>query len=259
MKKVVAILGPPERWTPLCREHRHLADFICVSPVRAVPRDDVDFSLFLVDLFSGRYDVLVATCPTAIEAAVGMARNRNMLERLQEATRRTELVTIGERTTDRAAYHGLTVSSEAPEATTDSLIGQLNRKERRGTVALLRSDQGSPQLIKGLKDAGWNVVEVKVYSLLLDESEMMISLLDRLEEGGVDVLVFPTPAHVQAFLLQLIERCGKEELPLVLEGVTVAAMGRETRERLEEYGVKVDMVPVKTTPEHLLKELLHDL
>ena len=203
--------------------------------------------------------MLVATCPTAIEAAVGMARNRNMLERLQEATRRTELVTIGERTTDRAAYHGLTVSSEAPEATTDSLIGQLNRKERRGTVALLRSDQGSPQLIKGLKDAGWNVVEVKVYSLLLDESEMMISLLDRLEEGGVDVLVFPTPAHVQAFLLQLIERCGKEELPLVLEGVTVAAMGRETRERLEEYGVKVDMVPVKTTPEHLLKELLHDL
>ncbi len=259
MRKVVAIMGPPERWTPLCREHRQLADFICVSPVRAVPKDDVNFSLFLVDLFSGRYDVLVVTCPTVIEAMVAMANGRKMLERLREATRKVELVTIGERTTDRAAHHGLTVSSEAPEATTDSLVGHLNRKERRGTVALLRSDQGSPRLIKGLKDAGWKVVEVKVYSLLLDESEMMISLLDRLEEGKVDVLVFPTPAHVQAFILQLIDRCDLEELPLLLEGVTVAAMGPETSKRLEEYGVKVDLVPVKTTPEHLLKELLHDL
>jgi uroporphyrinogen-III synthase len=259
MRKVVAIIGPPERWAPLYREHRQLADFICVSPVRAVPRDDADFSLFLIDLFSGRYDVMVATCPTAIEAMVGMARNRRMLERLQEATKKVEFIAMGERTSFCATHHGLTISSEAPEATTDALIGHMNRSSRRGSVALLRSDQGSPQLIEGLQKTGWKVEEVQVYSLVLDESEEMEALLDRLDEGNIDFLVFPTPAHVQAFLIQMQDRCGKDGALALLEGVVVAAIGRETREQLEEYGAKVTIVPDRADPEQLLKQLLQDL
>jgi uroporphyrinogen-III synthase len=246
MRKVVAVAGPPERWAALCKEHRQLADFLCVSPVRAEPQDNADFSLFLVDLFSGRFDVLVATCPTAIEAMVGLAKKRKMLGRLREATGRVELVAIGDRTSNCARHHGLTVSSVAPEATTDALVQHLNRAPRRGTAVLLRSDQGSPQMVSDLRSSGWKVEELQVYSLLLDESEGMSDLLDRLEDGKVDVLVFPTPAHAQAFLLQLS----------LLEGVQVAAMGRETKERLEEHGVKVAMVPERADPAELLRAIV---
>jgi hypothetical protein len=94
MKKVVAIVGPPDRWMPLCQEHRQLADFICASPLRAEPIDDSNFSLFLIDVFSGRFDVLVATCPTAIEALVTMAKRRKMLDRAKDAMSKTEMIVI---------------------------------------------------------------------------------------------------------------------------------------------------------------------
>lgn len=259
MRKAVAILGPPERWVPLCREHRRLADFICVSPVRAEPIDDSNFSLFLVDLFSGCFDVLVVTCPTVIESMVRMAEGRKMLERMREAVSRTEMVVIGERTFECAVHHGLRAVSTAPEATTEALVQHINSKSRRGTVALLRSDQGSKRMVEDLRNSGWKVEDVRVYSLLLDEGEDMQDLLERLDDGNVDVLVFPTPAHAQAFLVQLEERCGEDEALSLLEGLTIAAMGQETKEKLESFGIKVDVVPERAEPSYLLKKLMDHL
>jgi uroporphyrinogen-III synthase len=259
MTKVVAIVGPPERWLPLCKEHRQLAEFVCVSPVKAAPKDDASFSLFLVELFSGKYDVMVATCPTAIEAMVGMAKGRKMLDRLKDASKRTEFIVIGDRTEFCATQYGFHVSSVAPEATTDALIKHLNGPARRGSMALLRSDHGSPTLLKDLRASGWKVDEVQVYSLLLDDSEEMEALLDRLEDGEIDVLVFPTPAHVKAFLLQMQERCGKEGTLNIMEGLTVAAMGKESKESLEEYGVQVALVPERAEPSELIKQVIRQL
>ena len=72
-------------------------------------------------------------------------------------------------------------------------------------------------MAEGLRASGWEVEDVPVYTVLLDESEDMASLLDRIEGGSVDALVFPTPAHVQAFMVQLQGRCGEDDvLSLVL-------------------------------------------
>lgn len=259
MKKVVAIVGPSDRWMPLCREHRQLADFICASPLRAEPIDDSNFSLFLIDVLSGRYDVLVVTCPTAIESLVTMAKRRKMLDRVREGIARTELVVIGDRTAQCAERHGLKIASVAPEATTEALVGHINSRPRRGTVALLRSDQGSKRMVDDLKGTGWKVEDVPVYTLLLDEGEDMQDLLERLDDGKVDVLVFPTPAHAQAFLVQLEERCGEDEALSLLEGLTIAAMGHETKEKLESFGIKVDLVPERAEPSALLRELIEHL
>jgi len=259
MRKLVAILGPPERWAPLCREYRQIADFIFASPVRASPNDDSGFSLFLVDLLAGRYGVLVATCPTVIESMVDMAAKRQMLDRMKEALSRAELIVIGERTSSSAERHGIKVSSVAPEATTDSLVEHINRRDRRGTIALLRSDQGSKRMVQGLSSSGWEVENVPVYTLLLDEGEAMQDILDRLGDGKVDMLVFPTPAHAQAFLLQLQERCGKEDALSLLTGMGVAAMGRETSERLEGFGISVSLVPEKADALAMVKALVRHI
>ncbi len=259
MRKLVAIVGPSERWMPLCREHRQLADFICASPLRSEPNDDSNFSLFLIDLFSGRFDVLVATCPTAIEAVVTMTKRRKMLDRAKEAVAKAELIVIGDRTAQSAELNGLKVSSVAPEATTEALVQHINSKPRRGTVALLRSDQGSKVLVEDLKANGWKVEDVPVYSLLLDDGEDMQDLMERLDDGNVDVLVFPTPAHAQSFLVQIEERCGEDEALSLLEGVTIAAMGKETKEKLEGYGLKVSLMPSKADAGSMLALVLSHL
>jgi uroporphyrinogen-III synthase len=190
---------------------------------------------------------------------MGMAKGRKMLDRLKEASKRTELIVIGDRTDFCATQYGFKVSSVAPETTTDALVKHLNGPVRRGTLALLRSDQGSPVLLKDLKASGWQVDEVQVYSLLLDDSEEMAALLDRLKDGEIDVLVFPTPAHAKAFLLQMQERCGKEGTLNIMEGMTLAAMGKESRESLEEYGAKVGLVPEKADPSALMNMVIRYL
>lgn len=237
---------------PLCREHRQLADFICASPVLAEPIDDSSFSLFLIDVLSGRYNVLVATCPTAIDALVTMAKRRKMFDRVKEAIAKSELIVIGDRTAQTAKDYGLKVSSVAAEATTDVLVHHMNSQARRGAVALLRSDQGSKRMVEDLKATGWAVEDVPVYSLLLDEGEDMQDLLERLDGGNVDVVVFPTPAHAHAFLVQLEERCGEDEALSILQGLTVAAMGEETKERLEEYGIEVTLIPNRADAKAML-------
>jgi len=256
MKKLVAIAGPPERWMPLCRDHRQMANFICVSPVRAETIDSADFSFFLVELFSGQFDILVATCPTVIDSMVELAKGRKMLDRLRDAIGRIKLVVIGERTAFCAEQYGFKVTSAAPEATTDSLVAHINAQPERGRLVLLRSDHGSMKMVTDLESSGWKVDEVEVYSIIMNDSEEMEDLLDRLEDGSVDALVFPTPAHAQAFLLQMEDRNGKDDAIALLEGLTVAAIGRETREALEDYGVKVDLVPDRAGPEELLRQLM---
>ena len=256
MKKVVAIVGPPEHWMPLCREHRQLADFICASPLRAEPIDDSNFSLFLIDVLSARFDVLVATCPTAIESIVTMADRRKMLDRARTAIGARELIVIGERTAQSAERNGLRVSSVAPEATTDALVQHINSRSRRGTVALLRSDQGSKLLVEKLKASGWKVEDVPVYSLLLDEGEDVQDLLERLDDGNVDALAFPTPLQTEAFFVQFFERFDESDAPRLLEGVKIAAMSAEVVKKLDDHGVRVDVIPKMATAQYLIEELV---
>jgi len=114
-------------------------------------------------------------------------------------------------------------------------------------------------MVQGLSSSGWEVENVPVYTLLLDEGEAMQDILDRLGDGKVDMLVFPTPAHAQAFLLQLQERCGKEDALSLLTGMGVAAMGRETSERLEGFGISVSLVPEKADALAMVKALVRHI
>ncbi|MDD1772189.1 MAG: uroporphyrinogen-III synthase [Methanomassiliicoccales archaeon] len=259
MKKTIAILGPPVIWAHLSRGYRQLAEFICVSPVRTVFLDDAGFSLFLVDAFAGKYSTVVVFDPTTADAAAEMVKRRQMQIRYKAASKNVEVIAVGEDTAALISGYGIKVSSVAPEPTTEPLVNFINSKPRRGTMALHRSDQESSELIDRLRESGWQVDDVHLYSLELDESDDMAALLDRLEDGNIDILVFPTPSNARAFMVQLEERCGKDDACSLLLGLQIVAMCPQTRQMLEGYGIKVSMVPTQATPGHLLEELMRDL
>lgn len=259
MKKNVVLLTPPQGWESVCTKYQDKIDFHFVSPLRCVPRDDTGFSNFLMDLVVSKYDVVVMTCPTVVRYSIQMAEERGMLDRFLSLMKNVKVVTIGNRSLNIANGAGLRVSSVSPEVSTESLVRHINDLPLRGRVALLRSDRGTDILPSGLRASGWEVTEIPIYSMRLCHSEEMELLLDGIEEHKVDALLFPSPALAEAFIVQLRDRADGCEEAALLEGMAIGVMGHETKIKLAELGVKVDIMPEKATSDDLIRATVNRL
>jgi uroporphyrinogen-III synthase len=259
MKKSVAILAPSEGWEPICRPYADKADFVFVPLFTSLPVDNSVFSDFIMDLSLSKYDCVVLTCPTAVRHSINMAIERGLLNRFLTSMGKVEVIVIGDRSAETARWNGLKVSSVSPEASTRSLIGHINALPFRGSIALLRSDRGSRVLPSALTEAGWDVKEVPVYSLQLKRSEDMEVLLDRLEGKEIDTLAFATPSHADAFFFYLKERFEGPDAKGILDGVIIAVLSDDTKDKLEDYGLKVDIIPKRATAELMVKEIVNNL
>lgn len=259
MKKNVAILAPSEGWEPICRPYMDGADFVFVPLFTSLAIDNAGFSNFIMDLSLAKYDCVVLTCPTAVRHSINMAIERGLLNKFLTSMSKIEVIVIGDRSAETARWNGLKVSSISPEASTKSLIDHINALPLRGKIALLRSDRGTKVLPLALSEAGWNVTEVPVYSLQLKRSEDMEILLDRLERGEIDTLAFATPSHADAFFFYLEERLDCSDVNDILNGVTIAVLSQDTKEKLEGYGIKVDIMPEKATAELMVRKIAETL
>jgi uroporphyrinogen-III synthase len=259
MKKCVAILAPSEGWESICRPYKDSADFVFVPLFTSTPVDNAGFTDFLMNLSVSKFDSVVMTCPTAVRHSINMAIERGLLNRFLTSMSKVEVIVIGDRSAESARWNGLKVSSISPEASTESLIKHINNLPFRGNIALLRSDRGSNILPMALTDAGWKVTEVPVYSLQLKKSEDMEILLDRLENREIDALAFPTPSHADAFFFHLRERFEDVNPEGLFDDVAVAVLSHETKDRVDGYGVEVDIMPDKATAELLIKDIIKHL
>lgn len=259
MKRCVVVLAPAEGWEPLCRKYQGDMDFLFVPPLTCVPRDDAAFSYFLTDLLVNKFDAVIMTCPTVVRAVIDMANHRGMLNRFISSMHKVHLAVIGDRTAESARWNGLHVSSVSPEVSTDALVKHVQKLPFRGNVALLRSDRGTKVLPRVLSEDGWVVTEVPVYSPLLSQSEDMELLLDRIERREVSALAFPTPLQTEAFFVQFFERFDHDDAPRLLEGVKIAAMSAEVVKKLDDHGVRADVIPKMATAEYLVDELVAHL
>ena len=259
MKKLVAILAPSEGWESVYLPYGDKAEFIFVPLFKSMAVDDARFTEFLMDLSVSKFDAVVLTCPTAVRHSINMAIERGLRNRFLSSMSKVEVIVIGDRSAETAKWNGLKVSTISPEASTESLIGHINKLPFRGSIALLRSDRGTSMLPMALTDAGWNVTEVPVYSLQLKRSEDMEILLDRLEDKEIDTLAFPTPSHADAFFHHLKERFDPAAPEDIFDGVRIAVLSHETKKKVEDYGLKVDIMPQRATAELLVKEIIEDL
>jgi uroporphyrinogen-III synthase len=221
----------------------------------SLPIDNAGFSDLIVDLPLSKYNCVVLTCPTAVRHFINMAIERGLLNRFLTSMSKVEVIVIGDRSAESARWNGLKASSVSPEDSTGSLIEHINALPFRGNIALLCSDRGTRKLPTSPTEAGWNVTELLVYSLQLKRSEDMEILLDRLERKEISTLAFATPCHADAFFFHLRERFEDQEAKDVLKGVTVAVLSHDMKDKLEDYGVAVDIMPEKATAEIMVRDI----
>ena len=161
----------------------------------------------------------------------------------------TEVIAIGPGTSKKLTATGIEVSSVPGEYTSSGLVEHLSRGADGRNVLIVHSDKGSSVLMDGLNDAGFTVEELIAYTL-----EKHAGGLDRIREAAgkdaVDVYAFTSRMSVESFLDDI--GVSKE---IIFKRAKVAAIGKPTKERLEEEGIRVDILPKEATFPCLLETI----
>lgn len=123
------------------------------------------------------------------------------------------------------------------------LTGSANLRAKK--VLLLRSQLASNELDRLLEQAGAQVDNVPVYTIVTERSEYK-QLIEKITDGTIDWLTFASSSSAEAFFQQI-------QPDLVnSSSVKVASIGPVTSERLRNLGVKVDVEPPEYTIDGLI-------
>jgi len=159
----------------------------------------------------------------------------------------TEVISIGPGTAKALDKMGVETSSMPSEYTSSGLVEHLSGKKDGRKVLIVHSDRGSAVLRDGLESSGFCVEELIAYTLEKHEGgldEMRSAILG----DKVDVIAFTSRMSVESFL----DSIGLDK-EMIFRKAKAAAIGPPTKERLEEEGIRADIMPKDATFRDLLQ------
>jgi uroporphyrinogen-III synthase len=189
---------------------------LAVDPTGAAPREDAEFTIL--------------TSKTGVERADSEGWDPS-----------GTVCAIGPSTAQSLRDHGYEVDLVPEIYSSAGMAAALDGRVAGARVEVARSDHGSEVLLEGMNDAGAYVHETVLYRLTRPPGAG--SSVEAAARGHLDGALFSSSLTVEHFLKTA------EELELsgaALQGLNdavVGCIGQPTRERAEELGVEVDVVP----------------
>jgi len=232
-------------------------DVVAASPIEIELHDTPEFDRFLDELTSWKADLVMFSSATAVQSCIDLAARRRRSDSLLTGLSRTRVVAIGPATARKLLREGIEACDTPREFTSRGLVTYAKGLGLEGGKCyVLRSDKGTGELLRGLREAGLSAQEVIVYSLhrQADSREMQ----DIFEAGGrgmIDVYIFSSSLSASTFIETWAARIGIDKVREVLGSKKVAAIGQPTKNALESHGVRVDIVPARATFEDVLQDV----
>ncbi len=223
-------------------ESVRLAEIFGFSPVPApaIGLRALDLPLDIKDRIE-RADCIVFTSSNGVEI---FSRNADLLEIIK----RKRVAAIGPRTAKALADRGLRVDLIPSVYSSRGLLEPLRAFKR---VLLLRSAQGSPELLEGLRSSGVEAEDIPIYEVVGSGDGRLDDLIRNAEM--IDVFAF-TSGSTARFLIERSKDLGLEEyLRKALSSGLVIAIGPPTASVLREMGIRVDVIPQRYTFEGMLE------
>ncbi len=170
------------------------------------------------------------------------------------------IAAIGGKTAKALKKYGLqadvTPSVYRAEALAEALIEHLQPQEK---ILLPRAAQTRDCLVQRLAAAGSSVDELALYETQVrtEQQEALFQLLPEL-----NYITFASSSAVQAFCRLVHPETFREiQQKSVAEGkpIRIAAIGPITAQTAQDWGLTVDVVPIKYTLEHLVEAITEDV
>lgn len=251
----IAILRPADRMEESLELAKNMGfDAVFASPIDLKTKDTPEFVAFLQGLANGDIDIVVLTSSTAVRSAFELAKKHGLVEELSRGLRQIQVIAIGPITAKTAENEWIKVDTLPEKFTSEGLVRLLSRKCIAGKqVVILRSDQGSDVLMKGLSAMGAIVQEIEVYTLTkVKTGRPLLDMFYKGIRGEIDVFAFTSSMSAKSFIDEAKKHYSDEEVEDMLDCAVIAAIGEPTKKTLEDMGYRVDIMPERATFEDLL-------
>jgi uroporphyrinogen-III synthase len=251
----IAILRPTDRMEESLELAQKMGfDTVFASPIDLKTNDSPEFVAFLQSLSYGDVDIVILTSSTAVKSTFELAKKHGLVEELSRGLRQIQVIAIGPVTARTAEKEWIKVETLPEKFTSDGLVELLSKKRIAGNqVVILRSDQGSDVLMKGLTALGANVKEIEVYKLTkVKTGRPLLDMFYKGVRGEIDVFAFTSSMSAKSFIDEARKHYPDNEVDDMLDCAIIAAIGEPTQKTLEDLGVRVDIMPKQATFEALL-------
>ncbi len=212
------------------------AEPVVVPLVRTEPVDDpTALDAALADLRAGRYAWLAVTSAAAVGALVGRALES--AEPLGDVVGRTRVAAVGPATARALATVGVTADLVGGSGAR-ALAEAWPAPEPAGArVLFARGDLAGPELVDGLRAAGWAVDDVVAYRTV-PAGPAPDEVVAEWREGSIAAALLTSPSTVRA----LASRLGPPPA-----GVLLACIGPTTADAARAAGLPVAVVAPERT------------
>ena len=215
------------------------------------PRSDGEFERFRTRLEAGQPDVVIFTSKNCIGFIIEMIDDRaSFIEKMNGRI----VLAIGPKTKKALDDLGIRATQMPSEFSSEGIVREYAFPRKH--VEVLRSGQGSPVLIEGLRKGGALVRETVIYDVVPLSGEAQRWFVSEALAGKIDAYTFTSTMAAKS-LLMMAESLGK--LPEVKRAVNekkVAVIGNPTAAFLRENGIRVDVVPSRFTFEDMIDALI---
>jgi uroporphyrinogen-III synthase len=224
--------------------------------------DPAPIVAWLQELIANRFGLVILLTGEGLRRLLGFAERAELRDAVVAALGRTRLVTRGPKPVRALREVGLTPAVTAQTPTTEGVIAALQGEPLRGqTVGVQLYSESNPPLVQFLESAGATARTVSpyVYAPAAD-ADRVVELIERLDRGGVDVLVFTSSPQVDRLFEVARERGLEAELRQGLGRVRVAAVGPVVADNLRLRGAAVSICPeqgfvMRNLVQHIKREL----
>lgn len=222
------------------------------------PRDLSAVKTFFEALRNKKADYVILMSVNGVQHLVNAAETLGAKDDMKTNLERVVVIAVGPKTARELEKNGIRVDLIPERYTSDGILQCLQEKHVSGKVIYIpRTSEAPPELAEKLQEMGNRVEEVYVYkSQIPNDRGLIEKFVKDLAEEKINAVVFSSSLGVKNFFEMLKQSIPEKKLTKLIEQATVVAIGPTTAKTLAEAGVKVDVMPKKSTIDDALDALV---
>ncbi|MCK4458567.1 MAG: uroporphyrinogen-III synthase [Methanosarcinales archaeon] len=218
-------------------------DVIAAPMIELESHCDDRFDGFVERVLAHESDIVVFTSANGIAFTLQKIRD---VSGFISALNMMCVVAIGSKTKKALEKQGITVSMMPDSFSSEGIAEMLGETDGKipQVIEVVRSAHGDPALIASLSGrVAVTVHETVVYRLVLPDDGRQQRLIEETLAGRIDAFAFTSAMTVHNFMKVARSMEGESGVVDMLNERIVAAIGPPTAGTLQQYGVKVQVVP----------------
>jgi uroporphyrinogen-III synthase len=216
--------------------------------------------VFFKALADKKVDYVILMSINGVQHLLNAAERLGVKDEIKKNLKDTTTIAVGPKTANELQKNGIHVDLIPLQYTSEGILQCLQQRHVSGkTIYIPRTSEAPPDLTEKLRKMGNRVEEIYVYqSQLPSDRGLAEKFVKDLAEEKVDAVVFSSSLGVKNFFEMLKQLIPEKKLRKLIEQKTaVVAIGPTTAKTLAEAGVKVDVMPNKSTLDDTLDALVN--